>query len=74
MKLMGLIGLMRRMGIITFTPNRFLCSNLNILISIVYKIVFMVASPWSVSFSAPYASENCTCALSESACREKFTQ
>ena len=78
MSLIRLIRLMGRMGMVSngnhyFNPNRFLCSNPNILISIVYKIVFMVASPWSVSFR-PYVSENCTCALSESACREKFTQ
>ena len=54
-----------------FNPNRFLCSNSNILIIIVYNIVFMVVSPWSVS-SRPCASENCTCALPESACRESL--
>ncbi len=78
MRLIRLIRLMGQMGMVSngnhyFTPNRFLCSNLNILIIIVYNIVFMVASPWSVSFR-PYASGNCTCALSESACKEKFTQ
>lgn len=77
-RLIRLMGQMGQMGMVSngnhyFTPNRFLCSNLNILIIIVYNIVFMVVSPWSVSFR-PYASGNCTCALSESACREKFTQ
>ena len=73
---MRLMRLMGRMGMISngdhyFNQNLFLCSNPNILISIVYNIVFMVASPWSVS-SRSCASENCTCALSESACRESL--